>query len=193
MSATTDCTAGHYCPAGTIKPYSCPVGTFNPTVGSSSGGACLPCTGGKYCGTEALTAESGSCAEGYFCISNAPAESPVQNLTVLGTTPAVSKFGLCPQGYYCPAGTTTPIACPAGYYLDAEGSNALNDCILCPAGYYCNLAGLASPIGKCDAGYYCPEGSTSKQQSTCTAGHYCPLGSAIEIACPAGTYQPNTL
>lgn len=79
----------------------------------------------------------------------------------MGTTYSLQKYGLCPKGYYCPAGTSTPNACLAGYYLDADGSDDISDCLKCPAGYYCSSAGLGEPDGQCAANYYCPEGSTS--------------------------------
>ena len=58
-------------------------------------------------------------------------------------------------------------------------------------GHYCDREGLPIPTGLCQQGYYCPEGQVSATPGPhiCPAGHFCLEGSAIEAACPSGTYQ----
>ncbi|KAH3841624.1 hypothetical protein DPMN_115097 [Dreissena polymorpha] len=158
------CTAGFFCPSGSPSPK--------------------PCTGGYYCGTAGLAAESGQCYGGYYCMSGAQVPDPTD-----GTT-----GGLCPVGHYCPNGTETAQECLAGTYQNGTGKTKAGDCEPCTPGYYCSSSGLAQPTGKCAAGYYCPAGQTNMQPSnySCTPGHYCPEGSGAEIECPSGQYQNAT-
>ncbi|KAJ1432528.1 hypothetical protein B484DRAFT_327254, partial [Ochromonadaceae sp. CCMP2298] len=113
----------------------------------------------------------------------------------------------CPVGYYCPAGTSYPIACPAGRYSALTGQDELADCDYTAAGYY-STAAASEATGQCQPGYYCPLGSTGPAQvpcpnrtylstyggaseddcSLCAAGGYCPLGSVLPIVCPKGYY-----
>lgn len=55
----------------------------------------------------------------------------------------VCHAGLCPVGHFCPAGSSSPLRCPAGLYG--------------------GVGGLVSEAcsGPCDAGYFCEEGATS--------------------------------
>ena len=48
LSYVNPCPAGFYCPEG-IDTVPCSEGTYNPTTGSSSVEACLPCVEGYYC------------------------------------------------------------------------------------------------------------------------------------------------
>jgi hypothetical protein len=70
----------------------------------------------------------------------------------------------CPAGKYCPAGTGTPISCPAGS-TSVANSKSENDC--------------ACPAGKYKSGNSC---------ATCPASSYC-TGTTSPIACPFGTYS----
>ena len=85
----------------------------------------MPCTPGKYCATAGLSAATGNCAAGYYCNERATSATPTD-----GTT-----GNICPYGHYCPAGTSDPIPCPLGQYLDLKGQDALSDCKACPTGY----------------------------------------------------------
>jgi hypothetical protein len=49
-----------------------------------------------------------------------------------------------------------------------------------------------SACTSCTAGQYCSE-TTLSVTVPCTQGHYCPTGTILPIACPAGTYNINTL
>ena len=42
------CFSGHYCPEGTVEPYSCPEGTFSDNTGLGSVDECTNCTAGVY-------------------------------------------------------------------------------------------------------------------------------------------------
>ena len=60
------CPAGKYCETGSIAGAGCPVGTFSDTEGLTAALECQNCTGGYYCGTVGLTAETGTCWAGMF-------------------------------------------------------------------------------------------------------------------------------
>ena len=69
----------------------------------------------------------------------------------------------CPAGFYCPAGTTYPMACPAGTYSGSAGMDSVSDCITTPAGFY-SVQNSTAINGMCAPGYYCPAGSTGPKQ-----------------------------
>ena len=163
------CPKGYYCPLNTAygEQYPCDVGKYNNLLGQTSSSACKSCDKGKYCATLGADSITGSCAEGYYCISGAKVSKPTD-----GTT-----GNICPIGYYCPEGSSTYTACDAGYY--------------------CNQKGLAEPSGECYDGYYCISKATSPTPTDgttgdiCSVGHYCPSGSSSEEDCPTGTYGPT--
>ncbi|XP_014845642.1 PREDICTED: uncharacterized protein LOC106919650 isoform X3 [Poecilia mexicana] len=180
------CPAGHFCPAGTVVPQACPIGTFNNQTGAHSLSACLPCPSGVYCSLRGASAPHAPCLQGYFCQGGATVPTPESSETFL-------RNGLCPVGHYCPAGSLTPLPCPAGSIRNATGGVSMESCFACPAGHYCSSEGLASPSGPCSAGFYCPFdfSSTTPYAFLCPKGHFCPEGSALALPCPTGEYQPN--
>ena len=108
------CPTGYYCPVGTnySSEYPCPNGTFNSQTTKEQVSDCVSCTQGKYCGSEGLSAVSGDCDPGYYCIGGAADSNPTD-----GTTGNV-----CPAGSYCPAGSFEPEECPAGTYNPDQGT-----------------------------------------------------------------------
>ncbi|CAG9336329.1 unnamed protein product [Blepharisma stoltei] len=164
-TAETDCPAGHYCPSGTGYQYTypCPVGTYNPDPGQPTSDACVLCDAGKYCETAGLSAPTGDCAAGWYCITGAVIDRPVTS----------SQGGICPRGSYCAAGSGTYTACTAGSY--------------------CNQQGLSAPVSTCNEGYWCGSSSTTAvpldgtQGNICSAGTYCAAGASSQTNCPAGT------
>ena len=63
---------------------------------------------GKYCSTPGSVNVTGDCSAGFWCISGAATDSPID-----GTTGR-----RCPEGHYCPSGTTVPVPCPVGTWSD---------------------------------------------------------------------------
>ena len=61
------CPQGHYCALGTFIPIACPIGTYNPSFGSTSSAACQNCDAGAYCIHRGQTTSGTPCAAGYFC------------------------------------------------------------------------------------------------------------------------------
>ncbi|XP_077105722.1 uncharacterized protein LOC143764221 isoform X2 [Ranitomeya variabilis] len=176
------CPAGFYCPEGTQHScqFPCPRGYYNPDPRSHSIDSCLPCISGHYCGAEGLSAVSGKCDPGWFCVFTAWTPQPfdLDNYTSANCLcPATSTGGKCLPSFYCPEGTTEPISCPSGYY--------------------CENAGLAAPSGECAAGFYCTgRAKTSKptdalQGNICPPGTFCPNGSQHPQLCPAGTFSAD--
>ena len=190
------CTAGYYCPAGSVSPVPeanpCPAGFYS-TSGATT---CIACPGGKY-GTGSPVATSaactGECTAGYACTSG-----------------SVSATALaCPAGYYSIAGQASCTQCPGGTYGTgsavatsdacdgscAAGSYSLagsTECTLCPAGKFGSAASLGSAecSGSCSAGYYCPAGSIvgTPAGNQCDPGTYAAIGAGACSLCPAGRY-----
>ncbi|KAJ8368244.1 hypothetical protein SKAU_G00082720 [Synaphobranchus kaupii] len=178
-----ECATGHYCPLGSSSKYQdpCPAGTFNPHTRMGHLEDCLPCSPGFFCSSPGLSAASGPCIAGHFCVSGATTPSPEDG-----------KAGdRCPRGHYCPEGSRSPKPCPAGHYSNTSGNTELTHCLHCPAGFSCASSGLSAPSNRCQAGYYCPLGqnSSSPASYTCSPGHRCLPGSAIQSPCAPGTYQ----
>ncbi|XP_041098352.1 SCO-spondin [Polyodon spathula] len=174
------CPPGFYCPDGTrhATQFPCPRGYYNPEPMTQSLDSCLPCPPGRYCEKERLTAVSGMCKAGWFCISAAWNSQPfdLDNYTNANCLcPATATGGKCQEGYYCPSGSSEPIPCPPGAY--------------------CNGSGLSRPSGSCSAGYYC-SGRASQPNPTdkltgnrCPPGSFCGFGSGDPQLCLPGTFS----
>ena len=162
------CPFGYHCPAGSAEPLNCPSGFYQDEVGRA---VCKVCPAGFYCDLE------DKCSG--------------QNFTQ--PTP-------CPEGHYCPEGTnrSTQYPCPAGTYNNVTGLSAVSGCAACSPGAYCETAGLVKPTGLCDPSYYCLAGATNPAPvdgmtgDICPPGFYCHVGTGAPLACPAGTFSPQT-
>ena len=179
------CPSGHYCPAASVHPISCPNGTFNNLTGSVDDLACTSCTPGYYCGAAGLSEVSGECAEGYYC--NGSAASAFQHMT--------------PEGFFSARGASQPLPCAAGTFNRLPGQP---DCEACPSGSYCPTQGTAEPV-PCPRGHFClnntivpalcPAGSFqnftgSDSCRECLSHGYCPEGTEEVVMCPKG-YEPD--
>ena len=87
-------------------------------------GDCIACDGGKYCERQGLTNYTGECTEGYYCESGANVSEPTDGVT----------GDICPVGSYCPTGTTLPLPCDDGWYMNHTMAAI---CDVCPPRYYC--------------------------------------------------------
>jgi len=132
-----DCSTGKYCPEGSSVGVSCPKGTYNNEYNRKNASECKACDPGSYCAAAGLTAATGPCKAGHFCMAGAQEETPP---TVVG----VSSYGKCPTGHYCPAGTAWPLPCPVGTFRSEDSGTSLSSCQACTAGYYCSLSGQSN-------------------------------------------------
>lgn len=115
---------------------------------------------------------SGSCSEGYFCISGSQFKDNDNFLS--GET-----GGRCLAGNFCPAGASSLISCTAGKY--------------------CSEDYLSAVSGDCTERYYCTGGTDTERPvsniydfgNICPKGDYCPVGVSTSNQCPIGSYQPN--
>ena len=211
MSECTKCTAGNYCPEGTITPiicpkghicpegskyafdYPCPSGTYKNTEGGS--GVCHDCTIGNYCPTACV--QPMKCPPGYYC----PAKTgyltnnllmPAGTYTGIMIIHSAPSSGIdCPKGAYCPVGSVFPILCPPGTYNPDIKQETKAACKPCDSGSVCIKYGNTAESNiKCPAGYYCPKGSTSFYDYPCPAGtqNNIPSGKSIDDCkpCPPG-------
>ncbi|XP_071497013.1 uncharacterized protein [Diadema antillarum] len=182
------CPAGKYCETGSITGVGCPKGTFSNQTGLMAADQCWNCTAGYYCGRTGLTAVSGPCSAGFYCLVSSEEVAPVGK----------SYGDVCTPGHYCPNGTYAPIPCPAGTFLDSSGAAERDDCIQCSAGYYCETQGKTNVTAQCAEGFYCTRGADTSNPSDgmtgdiCPVGHYCELGSVAPVPCPNGTYVNHT-
>ena len=176
------CPVGYYCTQGSYIQSPCPAGSFTASTGLQSVDQCTPCTLGSYCQYYGLNAVTGNCNAGYYCYQNAFTNEP--------WIESAGEYGRCPQGQYCVVGTSVGTECSPGYYNPSYGAEDSTGCVACPAGYACPNNGTITYSLTCRRGYYCDQASiTTEPATTCDTGYYCPTGSAVELKCPAGTYQ----
>ena len=152
------CQAGTYCPAGSITPKQCDMGS--------------------YCAQNMLATVSGNCSAGAFCIGGAKVPWPVDFVT--GYT--------CPASFYCTTGTTAPESCSVGTYSITAGSSNSSYCVACTPGQYCDALNASIPTGLCAAGFYCPgdQSVSNPVIFPCPTGSFCPTGSPAPTQCAAG-------
>ena len=184
------CPAGFWCGVGTYLASKCPVGRFSSNTALRNATQCTPCTPGRYCATEGLTAPTADCFQQYYCIEGATQGNPTD-----GTT-----GNICPPGKFCITGTHTPAKCALGKYSPSTGlyaASGTGGCLECPTSEHCNSTGLTVPAGLCDAGYYCT-GSAESPRPLGTGGNIAPIGrysgvgAAATIPCPDGKYSAST-
>ncbi|KAA8594284.1 hypothetical protein FQN60_005118, partial [Etheostoma spectabile] len=170
------CPAGHYCPQATIHPLPCPRGTFSNLTKLVSQEDCQPCLPGFYCDDVGLSAPSGECWEGFFCLGGADRPDPPLR---------DSRGGPCPKGYYCSEGSVAPQQCPMGTISVEDGRAS---CSACPQGHN----GSLSRTYDCPVGHYCPSGTWSKHQYPCPAGSINPHTRMAQpqncLPCPPGYF-----
>jgi hypothetical protein len=195
----TSCGAGYYCDTGATAALKCKRGYYcDLATMTSTNMYSKPCPAGYLCGFGVAVDPTSDlatygCPAGYYCESGKFYSIPCRPGTYVATQGndaetdcAVSDAGyyldtyasttagtICPAGYYCPAGTTQPVACPAGTYNALTGKSVLSECLVCPAGKYC-------PYESMTAGTTCPQGS------------YCVSGVTTPTLCPEGTYGAAT-
>ena len=166
------CPAAHYCPAGTLDPFSfpCPPGTYVDTNGTTSSSGCTDCPAGSACLER--TSTSGT------------------DITISTVTQAVNAILACAAGHYCPVRTELPnqYPCPAGTYTASTSLTASNACTNCPAGKWCDV-GSADATTDCPKNFYCPLGTTSPLP--CAAGQYSAAGASACTNCPVGSICPE--
>jgi hypothetical protein len=181
------CPQGSYCVVGVDTPEPCKPGTFGNSTGVRRPEDCTPCPPGSYCETMGLTAPTGLCAEGYFCLAGSASRAPVDplNPTVASVTPI---GGICPPGGYCPQGSAKPEACPAGTFSNVTGAANVTVCLPCTPGSFCQGTSNPFPSGPCLAGYYCSGGASANTQHETPAGHYSLTGAAAPTPCAPGTF-----
>lgn len=212
------CPPGFFCPEQTSQPVQCLAGSFRDTPGAGFAEECPPCTAGSYCPTGSVspvscrggtTCPPGAtnetvCPAGYFCPPpastniTAPIPCPAGSFCPEGSASPTT----CPLGTCCPALLSYPLVCPKGTFSPPETSQAARtDCDIacqsCPPGTFSEATdGTACEV--CSPGFVCRGGTSSEAPFSmethsgypCPAGHYCPAGSAVELACPRGTYNP---
>ena len=190
------CPKGHYCPAGTAVPISCPAGTYNEWQGATQESDCVECPPGMFCMGTSNQAPDGQCHDGFFCATGSTAATPRDELTPPGSVSSEGdwnyhfcvpgkyndEFGQqhckgCPEGTYCPYfNMTWPMPCPQGYYC---GVNMTEDIPPCPRGTYGASDSLVaeSNCTVCPAGHFCANAGLNSTSGLCNAGFYCPSGS----------------
>lgn len=180
--SAVSCQVGYYCGFDSTKGYSqtkCPAGRYGNTTQLSD----------SQC--------SGPCPEGFWCPS--------------GTW--YPQYFPCPPGTMCPEGSAQPSECSPGYAC--EGYRAVNitanATAQCSPGYYCpssacnqtTLAPLpcvhngADPYALnnswCPRVDGCATSNCSSSLSQCPASGLLGAVTVTQVACPAGTYQPDKM
>ena len=200
------CPHGYYCPNGTGQNWKpCLPGTFGELLGGSSEDDCSPCLPGKFCDAKALTAPSGNCSAGFFCVGGDTTSMPIEDDFLSGSGSGESNdtfrvSGECPIGFYCPEGSSSPTLCPSGKLSLVTRVVDVNGCEDCPPGRFCRVDGSSrlTEAPKCAAGHICTGGSATPTPRNfaeggyiCPAGFFCEEGAIVEEGCHLGSYNPK--
>ena len=138
------------CPWGCVSGYSGSTCALNCPAGQT-GSPCAGCSVGSYKSTtDSVACTTVTCGAGSYRSS------------ATGCTTSTCACATCTIGNYCPAGSITPIPCPAGSYCAAAG---LSVATVCPGGTYSATVGATSVsvCGACAAGTYRPSYAVSLQ------------------------------
>jgi hypothetical protein len=135
------CPPGKWCAAGAGAPSNCPSGTYSAAEALTNVTSCLDCPAGNFCSEPGLTAPSGNCEAGFYCLSKQTSRFPVNN----------AQGGACPKGHFCLQGTPAPVPCEPGTYSDDFGQSS---CSVCPAGFFCEGGAISYSDHPCPLGYW---------------------------------------
>jgi hypothetical protein len=121
-SAPTQCPRGSYCAAASTLPTPCPAGRYGAAAGATNSTGCAECWPGWFCDSPGLTTPAGLCDPGFYCSRASPISAPGSNAVAEAAWVALlGVYGsVCSAGGYCPAGSSAPVPCPAGTYLNSE-------------------------------------------------------------------------
>ena len=202
MSSPNPCTAGFFCPEGTVdcEENPCPAGTFNTNTNLQSATDCTECSPGNYCPGGEITSQT-TCPLGYYCVAGqiGAFEHPCPGGTYGSSTglSLASQCTDCDEGYYCPQGSTQQFECPAGTYNEKKNMPDIINCLPCEKGFACDNIPISDVTvsdqrSKCQPGYYCPQGTKSPDQFPCPAGTFSDSDSLTDASectpCTAGFY-----
>ena len=180
------CPKGHICPAQSVTPTPCYVGTYNPKLQKSKSADCIDCPVGAFCDDRGVVDyKQYACPPGHYCPDTRQIRDPIscapgyyRNAT---SADSYDECWPCPAGSFCLEGTDYPTPCDPGYACPAKSSKEY----ACKPSTYCPT-GSPEEI-PCPAGFYCPSYRT-EQYIKCGNGTYCPPSSASETKCPAGYF-----
>ncbi|XP_056298042.1 multiple epidermal growth factor-like domains protein 6 [Pseudoliparis swirei] len=181
------CPPGFFCPVGTSVPKPCPKGTFSEQNRLVDEAQCRRCRPGSYCSEPGLSAVSGPCPPGFYCLE--------------GSQTATLSGSVCPAGHYCAEGSRVPSPCPVGSYQNETGGQRKDYCKTCPLGWFQDVSGQTE-CNPCPPGFHCPYPSSGPTRGSsagvsgplpCPSGYICPRESADgqPVPCPKGTYSPS--
>lgn len=177
-SCTGPCTAGFYCPQGSIsdKEIRCP-------------------DAASYC--PASSSLPSPVSTGYYTVSHEPANYTYDVANFDGNLfaeTARTHQSICEPGYYCLSDgkfirMVIGILHIASFFLFLVFAAGIKR--KCPVGRYGSTRGLSSPScsGYCAPGYYCEEGSPVESQYPCGGpDRFCPPGSTKAQMVHVGYY-----
>ena len=183
------CPTGHRWPSASYYPIPWDDGTYQDLEAQS---VCKSCPAGNYWDSTGIISVSSKAWEaGHYWSGGTKVKKPIK------TTHSGSIWS---SGKYWPAGTTTELSCPAGYYDKRKGSP---QCMTCPAGYYCPLGSTEPTVcpatmywtAGVGAGTYCTAGTyntadgleSAAQWRPCPVSKYCTSGQ-IQGSCDSGYF-----
>lgn len=145
------CPAGHYCGSmvcpnatdipGAIEPVKCPEGykEFDGSPRATFQDTCQACSPGFY-GDHPNRTSCTLCRAGVVCLGASTSDQPRDNSSYAYGVNTTNSYP-CPPGYYCPAGSGSPIACPAGRVVNTQFSTSVESCLKCPVDHFQSLTG----------------------------------------------------
>ena len=209
MATHTSCTTSFtnwYCPAGSIQPKKCPIGTYASADTQSctqcpNGEYCWPCPAGEYCFPTNVAlgndGRAGKCdiSKGFVCRLGAHSPEPTYNgfELIQANSVAFSTYsGPVIRGYIAKDDGTLNACLKTTYQPTFYGQS----CETCMQGRYCPDSGMDDAKNNlCKAGYLCKTGLSVptpvalSQGDVCTLGKFCSGNLIHEMDCPDGFYS----
>ena len=200
-ATVTPCSAGYYCPSGTLNMLKCLAGYYTAATGSTS---CTACPESTYCPNTATVTPT-DCPDGFYCPEGTanpqifPCPIGTYHNTADGPLGSQDECTDCMATFYCPrvAMTDADLAtypCGDGYICDT-GSYTITGTDTCGQNQYC-IAGVPS---FCPTGYYSPATGLpdSSECVACSPGKVCVIDTVTADVniwdCPAGFYCPGKI
>ena len=142
------CSQGSYCDEGSFEESQCDVGYYGHAEALMNSDQCAECLVGKFCENPGIGTEPvDECEVNFFCEPG--------SIDRFGQTPSTDSSNPCEAGSECPAGTSSQIKCPAGFYSKESDL----ECVICEEDQYCQFSGTSEPAD-CEPGFTCPNRDT---------------------------------
>jgi hypothetical protein len=200
------CSAGYFCPAGSVSATShycgnssvyCPIGSGAPLI-APAGYFTTDESGNDYTDSETRRTDIRVCPVGSYCVLGVKHVCDPGRFGVEAGASSALCTDECPEGWYCPAASTAPFAHPCSSSPREYCPKGADHPLRIEQGFFATRPHRSTGGGfgaseVCPRGSFCLDGvrrdcpagryggaiqmHNSSCSGECTAGYYCPAGS----------------